>query len=113
MDELLINYGISNGKKLINIVTGSYLIVFCAFFCISEGVASRFSILFFCAFVGIVLGAILVLSNTLWLTGPSLQISNDIVESNPPGKSGVKIDWARVSKINIGMNYVNFSVNGG
>lgn len=113
MDELLINYGISKSKKITNIIFGCYLAIFCLFFIISEGVAERFSILFFCSLVGFILSVIVLLGNTLWLPGPSLKIDINTIESNPKGKSGLKIDWAKVSSVNIGISYINFSVNGG
>lgn len=111
MDELSINYGISNGKKITNIVIGGYLALFTLYFCIVEGVASRFSILFFVAMIGFVLAAILVLSNTLWLPRAVLKIDNTTVTSNL--SVPITIEWTNVSQVNIGVSYIIFSLNGG
>lgn len=113
MDDLLINYGISKTKKITNIIIGTYLACFTLYFCITEAIGSRFSILFFCALIGLVLAIILILSNTLWLSEPSLKIDGNAIESNPPTKNSLTIDWARVSKVNIGMSYITFAINGG
>lgn len=113
MEDLLISYGVSKVKKVTNIVIGAYLALFCLYFCISEGIANRFSILFFCALAGLVLAAILFLSNTLWLSDPFIRIDSNKIESNPPAQSHTNIDWARVSKANIGMSYITFAIDGG
>lgn len=111
MDELCIDYGISKPKKITNIVIGGYLAVFTLTFCIIEGVASRFSVLFFCAMVGFVMAAILVLSNTLWLPRPIMKIDNQSITSNL-GVS-MTIEWVNVSQVNIGVSYIVFALNGG
>ena len=113
MDELLIDYGISKGKKITNIIIGSYLLLFCLYFSVIEGVAQRFSVLFFCAIVGLVLAAILILSSTLWLPAPILKINNDIVESNPATQKSITVNWVNVSNVNIGVSYITFHINGG
>ena len=113
MEELLINYGISKGKKITNIIIGAYLAIFSLYFCITEGIANHFDILFFCALAGFILAAILILTNTLWLPKPTLRISNEEVESHYPGQKSMLIEWTNVSQINIGVSYILFSVNGG
>lgn len=113
MDELLINYGMPKSKKMLNAVIGAYLVVFCLYFCITEGVASRFGVLFVCAAIGFVLALILVLGNTLWSAPPALKVNNETVESNPTGQKGITVNWANVSQVTLGMNYIVFHVNGG
>lgn len=113
MDNLLISYGISKTKKITNIIIGGYLACFTLYFCIMEAIASRFDILFFCALIGLVLAIILILSNSLWLSEPFVKIDGNTIESNPPTKNRITIDWARISKVNIGMSYITFAVNGG
>lgn len=113
MNELLIDYGKPKGKRITTIAVGSYFALFCLYFCITEGVAERFSVLFLCALVGFILASVLVLANTLWLPDPVLRIDNEIVKSNPPKQKGITVSWTSVSRVNIGVSYVVFSVNGG
>ena len=113
MDNLFITYGISKSKKILNIVIGAYLVCFSLHFCISEGIDSKFSVLFFCSLIAVVLAFILILSNTLWLTKPSLSIDDKKIDSYSRENGTLSVDWARVSKVNIGMNYIVFAVNGG
>lgn len=113
MNELNINYeGISQSKKIINIVTGVYLALFTLYFAVIEGVASRFGLFFFCAMIGFVLAAILILSNTIWLRGPILKIDTESITSALSAKSKMTIDWTSVSRVNIGISYIVFFTNG-
>lgn len=113
MNELLIDYGTAKSKRMTYIVIGAYLALFCLYFCITEGVAGQFSVLFFCALVGIVLASILVLGNSLWLQAPVLKIDNEFIASNPSGQKGITVSWTSVSRVNIGVSYIVFNVNGG
>lgn len=113
MNELLIDYGMPKGKRMTNVIIGSYLALFCLYFSITEGVAGRFSVLFFFALVGIILAAILILSNSLWIQAPVLRIDNEFIASNPQGQKGITVSWTSVSRVNIGVSYIVFSVNGG
>lgn len=114
MNELIINYsGISKNKKLVNIIIGAYLAGFTLYFAIMEGIASRYGILFFCALAGFALAAILILSNTLWISGISLIVDSNIIKPNLPGQNKGAIDWTSVSSVNIGVSYIVFLINGG
>lgn len=113
MNELLIDYGMTKNRKTMNIVVGAYLVLFCLYFCITEGVANRFGTLFFCAIVGLILASVLVLSSSLWLHGPILKIDGEIVKSDPLSQKGLTVSWTNVSRVNIGVSYIIFSVNGG
>lgn len=113
MNELIIDYGPSKGKKILNIIIGACLAIFSLYFCITEGIANHFQALFICSLIGFVLAAILLLANTLWIPSPIFKIDSNIIETNIPGQSNLKIDWTSVSKINIGVSYIIFFVNGG
>ncbi|GAB6120661.1 hypothetical protein [Dysgonomonas termitidis] len=113
MNELNINYEeISSTKKTANIITGAYLAVFTLYFTVTEGIASRFGLLFFCATAGFILAAILILSNTVWLKGAVLRIDTGSITSALPKQSKATIDWTSVSRVNIGMSYIVFLING-
>jgi hypothetical protein len=114
MDELIINYNrISGNKRIANIITGAYLAGFTLYFAFTEGITSRYGILFFCALAGFVLAAILILSNTLWISGVTLSIDSNAINPNLPGQTKSPIDWTSVSRVNIGVSYIVFSLNGG
>lgn len=113
MNELLIDYGTPKGKRMTNIIIGAYLTLFCLYFCIIEGVAGRFSLLFFFSLAGVILASILVLSNSLWTQAPVLRIDNELIASNPSGQKGITVSWTSVSRVNIGVSYIIFNVNGG
>lgn len=114
MDGLIINYnGASKSKRIVYILIGAYLAIFALYFCIIEGIASRYGILFFCALGGFVLAAILLLSNTLWISGATLSIDTNTVKPNIPGQNKSAIDWTNVSSVNIGVSYIIFFLNGG
>lgn len=113
MNELIIDYNtLSSTKKTINIITGIYLTGFALYFCITEGIAGRYGILFFSALIAFILAAILLLSNTLWVSGAILSIDNNTVKPNISGQSKSAIDWTNVSSLNIGISYITFSLNG-
>jgi len=113
MNELNINYeGISSTKKIANIVTGVYLAAFTLYFTVTEGIAGRFGLFFFCAIIGFILAAILILSNTVWLQGSIIKIDTGSIISALPKQSKVTIDWTSVSRVNIGMSYIVFLING-
>lgn len=113
MNELVIKYGISEGKKITNIVIGVYLLIFSLYFCITEGIASRFDFLFVSSLIGVVMAAILLLSNTLWLPGDTVRIDSSSIQANLPGQSALKIEWTNVSRVNIGVSYIVLLLNGG
>ncbi|MBK5719418.1 hypothetical protein JGH11_00900 [Dysgonomonas sp. Marseille-P4677] len=113
MNELIIDYsGISKIRKIVNVMTGAFLAGFTLYFCITEGIANRYGILFFCAMAGFILSVILLLSNTLWLPGPLLKIDSNIIAVNLPKQGKVAFDWTSVSRVNIGVSYIVFLVNG-
>lgn len=113
MNELSINYkGISRSKQIFNIAAAAYLAAFSLYFCIMEGVASRYGIFFFCALAAFVLAVILLLSNTLWLPAPVLKMDSNTILVNLPKQNGMTIDWASVSRVNIGVSYIVLLLNG-
>jgi hypothetical protein len=114
MDELIINYSkVSEVKRIANIVTGIYLAGFTLYFGITEGIASRYGVLFFCALAGFALAAILILGNTLWVSDATLSVNGNGINPNLPGQTKSSIEWASVSSVNIGVSYIVFLLNGG
>ncbi len=115
MDELIINYGDSKSKKVTNIIFGAYFTAFSLFFLVNELMAtpSRYGILFFCALIGVLIGIVMILSATLFITKPILKIDNTAIY---PGiasdKNQTPIEWANVSEMNIGVSYLTFIING-
>lgn len=112
MDELNISYGMSKTQRVTNIVIYAYFAVFGLYFCVKEGIAKNFDVVFFLALLCFLLGAILILRNTIWLPAPLLSIGKDKVTANSQGKKSIMVDWVAVSKVNIGPGYIVFLTNG-
>lgn len=113
MNELTINYKeTSKTKKILNIIIAVYLGGFSLYFCFTEAVANRYGILFFCALAGFVLALILLFINTLWQPATLLRIDSNTIISHLPKQSKATFDWTNVSRVNIGVSYIIFLVNG-
>lgn len=113
MNELNISYNISKGHRITNIVIFSYFTGLGLYMCIKNILIASYGIVFFLGLLCILLGIILILRNTVWLSVPILNISNDKVVSNPPNSKSITIDWVAVSRVNIGPGYLVFFLNGG
>lgn len=113
MNELSIKYGdVSQTKRVFNIIAGVFLAGFTLYFCVTEGLVNNYGTLFFCALAGFVLSVILLLSNTLWMPAPVLKIDSTTVVSNLPKQGKASFEWTSVSRVNIGVSYLIFFVNG-
>lgn len=113
MNELVINYGDSKTKKIINIVIGAYFAGFSLYFLVVEWLAKLYGLTFFCALIGLLFGLVLVLGSTLLTAKPILKIDNTALYSNLSSEKGQStIEWAGVSEMNIGVSYLIFIMNG-
>ncbi|MFV0420434.1 MAG: hypothetical protein ACK5KT_17130 [Dysgonomonas sp.] len=113
MSELNISYGVSKTQRITNIFMYSYFAIFGLYFCIKEGLANTYSIMFFLSLLCFICGVILILMSTVWLPASLLIIDNDKIEANPQDKKGVIVDWVTISRVNIGPGYVVFLTEGG
>lgn len=113
MEELVIRKDESTAKKVINIIIGAYLSIFCLYFTTIEGIDKHFGIFFILALIGFILAITLVLSNTLWANEYLLKVDNNIFETNPHKQKKAHIEWVKVSKVKLGNSYIIFELNGG
>lgn len=113
MEELNINYGISQKHRITNIVIFSYFAGFGLYLSIREAITVGYNVLFFLALLCFILGAILILRNTVWLPSPILTMDGNRVAANTVYNKKFAVNWVDVSRVNIGPGYVVFLVNGG
>lgn len=114
MNELVINYSGSKGKKLLLIIAGSYFVLYGIYVCVMQALAKNFGIDFYLALAGLFLGTILVLSVTLWASKPIFRINSETIYANMPGENSVyQVNWIDVKEIGIGLNYLKFSETDG
>ncbi|GAB6010168.1 hypothetical protein [Dysgonomonas reticulitermitis] len=105
MEDLIINYGQpSKGIRWFSIVYASFLVVAGIILCVTE---ATYNLKFFLYLFYALTGAIVLLKNTLWIPASTLKITNSTIETKK-----IKIDWTAVSKVNIGLGYIVFLLNG-
>lgn len=107
MEELTINYGSTKTQKVTSIILGACLVISGIVIGVKQSMVSDYSIIFFSGLVYAICGVILILRNTLWQPIPILRITNNTIETKR-----MKIDWTSVSKVNIGLGYLVFLLNG-
>lgn len=115
MNELTINYGTSQTKRIVNIIFGVYFTVFSLYFLINELMAtpSRYGLLFFCALAGALIGIAMAVGATMFASKPIIKIDNTAIQAGVAlDKNQTLIEWANVSEMNIGISYLVFIVNG-
>lgn len=113
MDELNISYNISKSHRITNVIIFSYFTGLGLYMCIKNMLVANYDIVFFLGLLCFILGVILILRNTVWLSPPILNISNEKVISTPPNSKSVTVEWVNVSRVNIGPGYLVFFLNGG
>lgn len=112
MDQFIINYSEkSKNTKLFNLIVRVLILVVFAFFCISEVVANTYSLRFYLALIGVVISLVLLLMDLFAGNGDILKIDVNTVEFYT-SKPKLIIDWANISKVNIGPSYITFQMNG-
>lgn len=111
MNDLIINYDEAKSKRIIKVIVGAFFFGFSFYFFITQLLAKIYGPLFIFAIIGLVLGLILVLANTVFISKPLLVIDNTVIEVNMPGQS-FTIEWANVSEMNVGVSYLLFILNG-
>lgn len=114
MDELVINYSGSKGKKFLLIIAGGYFVLYGIYVCVLHALAKNFGVDFYLPLVGVVLGTILVLSVTLWASKPIFRMDTESIYVNMPGVNTVyQVDWLDVKEVAIGLSYLKFSETDG
>lgn len=105
MEDLIIDYGRTpKGMRGISIFFAVCMLAGGIVLCVAEG---SYNYRFYLGLFYAIIGVITILKNTVWQSSPILRITNSIIETKK-----IKIDWATVSKINIGLAYIVFLTNG-
>jgi hypothetical protein len=105
MEDLIINYGQpSKGMKWITIIFALFIMGSSIIVAVLE---TAYTFRFFLYLLYAVCGAIMLIRNTLWLPSPVLTITNNLIETKK-----MKMDWTSVSRVNIGLGYIVFLLNG-
>lgn len=114
MNELVINYNSSKGKKLLSIIAGGYFVLYGIYVCVMQALAKIFALDFYLGLIGVVLGTILVLSVTLWASKPLFRMDSESIYVNMPGINTVyQVNWIDVKEVAIGLNYLKFAETDG
>jgi hypothetical protein len=105
MEDLIINYGkTSKGMRGISIFFAVCMLAGGIALCVTE---SFYSFVFYMHLLYAICGAVMILKNTVWQPAPTLQITNSAIKSPK-----ISVDWTSVSKVNIGLGYIVFLLNG-
>lgn len=113
MNALIIENKTPKAKRILRASIGIYLTLFCGYFLFTEATINGYGVFFFTTTIGVLLGLILLLGNTLWTSNKKLlTIDNSKITSNILG-SKFNEDWVSVSKTTIGISYIIFFVDGG
>lgn len=113
MEELNLNYGLSKGQRVTNVIVYSLFAAYTLYLCVKEGIINHFGVWFFISLALFLLAVVFILKNTVWLPPAVLSMDKEKISSNFPGHKSLKIDWINVSKVNIGPGYIIFLLNGG
>ena len=77
MEDLKIKYTISQHIKVIAIMAAIYLLTASSIIGVKQALSSNFSFVFYASLVGIILGALLILTVTVWQSSISITIDNE------------------------------------
>ncbi len=114
MDTLEINYGPSPSKKILQSVIGGYFALYGLYHCVLMALANTYNLNFYLALAAIILGAILILSVTLWAAKPMFRMDSESIYVNMPvQKSVYTAEWIAIKEIGIGVSYLVFAETDG
>lgn len=113
MEELIIDYQTPQKERAKNIVICIPLLVLGLYESVREGLANNFNIIFYLGLFCFLLGVIVILLNIVRKSVPILSIDSKQIVAKFSAKNKFTIDWADVSRINIGPGYITFLLNGG
>jgi hypothetical protein len=105
MEDLIINYEkMPKGLRITLLFFAVCVFAGGIAVCVME---SSYSYMFFMGLYYAVFSAFFILKNTVWQPAFVLRITNSIIEAKK-----IKIEWTAVSKVNIGLGYITFLLNG-
>ena len=112
MDELIIDYKLSKKGKIRESIISFLLGLSGLYVSIEEGLLGNFNVMFYLGLFCFLLGFIVVLLNTFKLPTPILNMNSKQIVVKLSPKNKFTLDWANISKVNIGPGYITFLLNG-
>jgi len=113
MEELNLNYRVSQKQRLIYTILSSYFTIIGLYLVIQKVMIKTYDLTFWGVVILSVLAIFMLLANTVWTPGSILIINNENIKANIPDNKKVSIEWVAVSSVNIGPGYILFLINGG
>lgn len=112
MNELEINYNGSKGRKIFLIIAGCYFVLYGIYACVMQ--IDNIGLGFYLSLAVAVLGAVLILSVTVWASKPLFKIDSESVYVSMPGTNSIyTVEWINVKSVGIGLNYLKFAETDG
>lgn len=114
MDELKISYGYSKNQKIVLSLVGGYFVLYGIYQGVVLALANLLGIDFYLAVTAVILGAVLILSVTLWAPKPMFVMNSETIYINMPAqKSLYTAEWIAIKEIGIGVGYLVFAETDG
>lgn len=112
MEELVVTYGQPKGNKVVFIAIGTFIMV-CGFMVVGNQIFNKqYTLSLVSGIFNIILGLSVLIRYTIWKQHPAVKINNEIIQFDFSGNKKTSINWVDVSKVNIGVSYINFLLNG-
>lgn len=112
MEEFIIDYKVSKKEKTKNICLSFLLAGQGLFSSVLLGTGGNFNLIFYLGVFCSLFGILLALSYIFERSAPLLIINNRQILAKLSSKKKQTVDWASVSKVNIGSSYILFLLNG-
>lgn len=107
MDDLRIEYTISQHLKVIALSAGAYLLATTITLAVIQLINKNLTFVFYASIIGILLAALLILTVSVWQSKTLITIdSEEINISLPNQKLDNYILWSTVSQVGIGLSYI-------
>lgn len=107
MNEIIINYNDSKTQKMLSLLVGGYASLFGLYQAVLQALDGIFSFDFFIAVILIVLGGILILNVTVWVSRPILELNSNRIYVNIANQKTVyRADWISVREVSLGISYL-------
>lgn len=112
MEEFIIDYKVSKKEKTKNICLSFLLAGQGLLSSVLLGTEGNFNLIFYLGVFCFLFGNLLALSYIFERSDPLLIINNRQILAKLSSKKKQTVDWASVSKVNIGSSYILFLLNG-
>lgn len=114
MNELEINYGFSKSRKGLLLAVGGYFALYGLYQGVMLALANLLNMDFYMAVIAVILGAMLILSVTLWAPKPMFKVDTESIYINMPAQKTVyTAEWIAIKELSIGISYLIFAETDG